>query len=356
VRRLILKIHLVIGLIAGAFMVLLGITGSIMAFEPELDELLHRDLSYVNAIGRVLSLADIAAAVSRNYGDEPIIAFLPATSPHVPVQVITSRGIVAVNQYTGVVLGVRTRGQTLLGFVRALHVRLASGDIGKAILRWSAVAMLFSLISGVYLWWPGKRTRIRGPWWSKGFWYDLHNAIGIFSLVPFLVLAGTGTVLGFEDGVAFLLDKIANPPALEAHPQAGRLQAKAHGLQLTPDQAVEIACALVPGALPYRVQMPRYGGRYQVSLVKAGNRVLGQRNSVSIDPWSGEVLSASLETDLSVREKVLAWNEAIHTGTALGMTSRIVVAAASILLPVQAVSGLLIWLRRRKLIELSESE
>ena len=141
-RRLILKIHLVIGLIVGAFMVLLGITGSIMAFEPELDELLHRDLSYVNAIGRVFSLADIAAAVSRSYGDEPIIAFLPATSPHVPVQVITSRGIVAVNQYTGAVLGVRTRGQTLLGFVRALHV----------VTRWSACRALCSSSSVKRVW------------------------------------------------------------------------------------------------------------------------------------------------------------------------------------------------------------
>ena len=83
---------------------------------------------------------------------------------------------------------------------------------------------------------------------------------------------------------------------------------------------------------------------------------LARGSAIVLDPWSGEALSASLETDLSVREKVLAWNEAIHTGTALGMTSRIIVAAASILLPVQAVSGLLIWLRRRKLIELSESE
>ena len=47
VRRLILNLHLFIALIAGAFMVILGVTGSIMEFEPELDRSLHPQLSYV---------------------------------------------------------------------------------------------------------------------------------------------------------------------------------------------------------------------------------------------------------------------------------------------------------------------
>src|SRR5580704_10675809 len=165
---------------------LLGATGSIIAFEPELDRLLHPELSYVTPTGRVLSLAEIGDAISRAYGGEPIVAFLPSASPHVPTEVILPRGIVVANPYTGEILGVRTRGQTFLGFIRALHVRLATGDAGRNVVRWSAAALLFSISSGLYLWWPLKRVRIRSSWWSRGFWFDLHNALGIFFLLPFM--------------------------------------------------------------------------------------------------------------------------------------------------------------------------
>ncbi len=348
-RRLVLKIHLVIALIAGAFLVLLGATGSVIAFEPELDRLLHPELSYVTPTGRVLSLGEIGDAISRAYGGEPIVAFLPSASPNVPTEVIMPRGIVAANQYTGEILGVRTRGQTFLGFVRALHVRLASGDAGRNILRWSAVAMLFSLASGLYLWWPLKRVRIRGPSGSGLFWFDLHNAIGILSLLPLLVLTGTGIVIGFEDQVALLLDKQAGSSPVHVIPTFAHSEPEPGAFQITPDQAVAIARAQLQGAVPYRVQMPRYGGVYVVALTFPDNRIASERSSISINPWNGKIISTSLAAEHTTRDWFMAVNEAIHTGTILGAPSRIIAALVSILLPVQAVSGLIIWLRRARI-------
>jgi uncharacterized iron-regulated membrane protein len=330
-------------------MVALGATGSIIAFEPELDRLLHPALSQVRSTGRILSLAEIGDAASRKYGGEPIVAFLPSASPHLPTEVILPRGIVSVNQYTGEALGVRTRGRTFLGFVRAIHVRLASGDVGRNILRWSAVAMLFSLASGLHLWWPVKQARIRGPWRRAGFWFDLHGAVGIFSLLPLLVLAATGTLIGFEDQVASLLDKLAGSGSVHTSQSYTRSEGKPGAIQITPDQAVAIASAQLPGAVPYRVQMPRYGGIYIVALTFSDNRIAGGHYSISIDPWNGKIISANLSTDLSKRERFMAVNEAMHTGSVFGMPSRIIVALASIFVPVQAVSGLMIWLRRARI-------
>ena len=330
-------------------MVILGTTGSIIAFEPELDRLLHLHLSYVKSTGRILSLAEIRDAVSQKYGGEPIVAFLPSASPHLPTEVILSRGIVSVNQYTGEVLGVRTRGRTFLGSVRAIHVRLASGDVGRNILRWSAVAMLFSLASGLYLWWPVKQAGIRGPWRSACFWSDLHSVVGIFCFLPLLVLAATGTVIGFDDQVASLLDKLAGSRSVHTSQSYTRSEGKPGAVQITPDQAVAIASAQLPGAVPYRVQMPRYGGIYIVALTFSDNRITGGHNSISIDPWNGKIISSNLSADLSRRERFMAVNEAMHTGSVLGMPSRIIVALASIFVPVQAVSGLVIWLRRARI-------
>jgi uncharacterized iron-regulated membrane protein len=352
VHKLILNFHLFIALIAGAFMVILGVTGSIMEFERELDRSFHPQLSYVTPGRRVLSLSEIGDAVSLKLGGEPVVAYLPSLSPNVSSQVVLPRGIAYVNQYTGEVLGVRERGQTFLGYARALHIRLATGDVGRNIVRWSGVAMLWSLASGLYLWWPIKQVRIRGEWRSRRFWFGLHNAVGIFSVLPLAMLAATGTVLGFEDQVAPLVYKLTRSAPAQTV-RASLAEPLPGATPITPDAAVTIARAQMPGAVPYRVQMPKYGGVYQVALLYPRDRVTGERNLVVLDPYSGGVVSLSRASELSRGDRVLAMNEAFHTGDVFGMPSRIVVCLASTLLLVQASSGFLIWLGRSRIMQRS---
>ena len=64
VRRLILNLHLFIALLAGAFLIVFGVTGSIMAFEPELDHVLHARVSYVTPQGPPKTLAELGAAAA----------------------------------------------------------------------------------------------------------------------------------------------------------------------------------------------------------------------------------------------------------------------------------------------------
>lgn len=326
---------------------MLGTTGSLMAFEPELDRLLHPHLSYVKRSGSPLSMAQIGDAVSKQFNGEPIVAYLPSEVPDLSWQVILPSGIVCVNQYTGDVLGVRRRGQTMLGLAHDLHVRLAAGDAGRTIMKWSGVSMLVSLASGLYLWWPMKRVQLRG-WRSGGFWFDLHNSLGILALVPLFVMALTGTVIGFDEQAAALLTKFTRPTDVGSRPVVARPQPAPETPMITPDRAVLLATAEMPGAIPYRVQMPRYGGAYRVSLDDPKDRVAGGHNQVAIDQYSGRIISLTRSSGLSVSERILATNEAIHTGEALGMPSKIVVWLTSVLLPVQVMSGVMIWLRRKR--------
>jgi len=80
--------------------------------------------------------------------------------------------------------------------------------------------------------WPAKRLRIRGSIGSTKFWFDLHGAVGIFSFLPLLALAASGTILGFEDQLAPVLEKRSDshpvqgnapaPPPSEPRPEGGR--------------------------------------------------------------------------------------------------------------------------------------
>jgi len=347
-RGVVLYVHLSTALIAGAFIALLGITGSLIAFEPQLDRVSHPHLSYISPGKKTLMLQEIGDSVSRKFDGEPIVAYLLSESPDLSLEVVLPRGIVYVNPFTGEVVGVRTRGQTALGFARALHVRLGSGDMGRTIMKWSGPATLVSLASGLYLWWPGKRFRIRSNWRSRGFWFDLHNSTGVFFFLPLFVMAATGTVIGFEDQAAMLLNKVSRPVEVNRKVIARR-EAPPGEAVITPDQAVAIALAEMPGTIVYRVQMPRYGGAYRVSLEYPPDRVTGGRNLIEIDQYSGTVISSTRSSELSVGERILATNESIHTGEILGVPTRILMWLTSVVVPVQVISGLLLWWRRRNI-------
>jgi len=330
-------------------MVIQGITGSILAFEPELDRVSHPHLAYVKPGTRVLSLNEIRTAVSRQFGGEPIVAFEPSLSPRLSSQLLLPSGIAYVNQYTGEVLGVRVRGQSFLGYVRALHVRLGVGALGRNILRWSAVAALLSSVSGFYLWWPMKRISVLFTAGPKRFWFDLHNVIGICSLLPLTLLAGSGVVLGFEDQAAWLIHRVTHstpkPSSFsERKPIAGASMIDA-------DEAVAIAQSLMPGTLPYRVQMPEYGGLYRIGLVNPRDRITGSRNSVALDPSNGAVVSVNRTADLSISDWILAANETVHTGSVMGLPTRVLASFFSMIVFVQALSGVFLWLHRKKILQ-----
>ena len=257
VRRLVFNLHLYIALAAAAFVIVLGMTGAIMAFETELDRLFHSKLAYVAPQGPTLTLEELGAAVSRAFPGEPIVGYGLATSPDLSSQVARRGRQVYVNQHTGEILGVRPGGMDWLGRIHQLHLRLllrTPADPGKKIMSWAGVAIVFLALSGLYLWWPYQRVTIKGPAASWRFWFDLHNAVGICSFAFLLVLAVTGVMIGFEETTVPLFYRItgshpAQPPRTVPPPPAG-------ARRISPDQAVAIARAALPGTAPFQINVP----------------------------------------------------------------------------------------------------
>ena len=347
-HRFIFNLHLVCAICAGAFVTILAATGTIMAFEPELDRVLHHRLAYVRAGRDVHSLAELGNAVSQKFNGEPVVAYFLAPEPGLAWQVALPSGIVYVNQHTGEILGERSREQTFLGFVHEVHVRLGGGEFGKDILKWSTLATLISLATGLYLWWPAKRVRVRRNRRGRGFWADLHNTTGIIALAPLALITATGVVLGFENELAPAVDRLT---ASRTSAVTRSLQASSpmSALAITPDQAVAIARRIMPEAVPYRLQMPKYGGSYRVALFDPQKSIAADRNVVVLDS-NGNVLSQTQSSDLSKGDRIFATNEAIHTGSIWGFPSRIATCVTSMAAIVQASSGWLMWLYRKKVI------
>jgi uncharacterized iron-regulated membrane protein len=116
---------------------------------------------------------------------------------------------------------------------------------------------------------------------------------------------------------------------------------------ISADQAVTIARTQIPDGLPYRVQMPKYGGLYQVAFQAPNDGTADGNNVVTLDPY-GRLVSSTRSSDLSTGDKVLEINQAVHTGAIFGIPGRVAVALASAAVILQVVSGLLLWRRGTK--------
>jgi uncharacterized iron-regulated membrane protein len=344
-RRWVFKVHLWVGALAGGFFVLLGITGSILAFELPLDHVLNAKLSYISPSPRDLPLSQILRSVQASFPSDGIAAVTFAGSPNLAWQVALPSGIAYVNPHTGQVLGLRSRGQTFLGFARRLHVSLASGNIGRSTIRWSNLATLLLLISGLGLWWRDGRIRLHGFDGTRRFWLDLHKAIGVVFSALLLIASGTGAFISFEGPVSQAIrafkgsDQIMPSHLLLPQPRRGTTYTE-------PDQALTVAQALLPKDAPSRMQLPAYGGTYKISMIEHHFMRSDVERVVTIDPYSGEALFVSSAADLSFAQRLFAANEAVHTGTVFGVMGRALMALAGIMVLPQAVSGFMMWWKR----------
>jgi uncharacterized iron-regulated membrane protein len=346
-RRWVFKVHLWVGALAGGFFVVLGITGSILAFELPLDHILNAKVSYISPSPRDLRLSQILRSVQSSYPSDGIAAVTFAGSPNLAWQVALPSGIAYVNPHTGQVLGLRSRGQTFLGFARRLHVSLASGNIGRSAIRWSNLATLLLLISGLGLWWRDGRIRLHGFDGTRRFWSDLHKAIGFIFSALLLIGSGTGAFISFEGPVSQAIRAFrGSDPIMSSHLSQPQPQPRSRTTYIEPDQALILAQAVLSKDAPLRMQMPAYGGTYKISMVEHHFMRSDVERVVTLDPYSGKVLFVSSDADLSFAQRLFAANEAVHTGSAFGVMGRALMALAGVMVLPQAFSGFMMWWKR----------
>ena len=335
-RRLWVQVHLWLGLTLGTLGIFIGITGSILVYDHEIDAWLNPQRYATSGSKVALGLDEYIGRVSQG---RVVNLRLPEFEGG-PIVAI-ARGAeggqfhrVWIDPPTGKVLD-SAPGGGFIGWVHRFHENLTLREYwGREAVGLVGFAMLISSFSGIYLWWParGRFRQALGIRPGIGAVRNLHYMFGFYGSLVLALLSFTGIWLAYPDAARSLLS--ASPRGVQA-PESAKGQKP-----IAPAAAVSAAEALYPGAKVTALGLPAGPrGAYRVNLHTGQAAVV-----VFLNPATAEVLRRSDAANSG--DRFLAMQRDLHTGDAFG-AGRVVLFIVGLLPAVFVVTGLLIWLRRR---------
>lgn len=360
-RKVIFQIHLWIGLTVGLYIMLMSITGVLQVFYDEISLLLN---PRVQVGSKRLSLSAIEKAAAETSPGSRATWIHLARDIDSPVEVIlkndnsSTKTVVLVNPYTGVVLGQKNG---LLLFLRDFHFNLLLGKNGKTLNGIGACFLLALAATGLIAWWTragsllGKVTiDLKANW--KRLSFDTHSAVGALAL-PVIFIWGTSALsFVFADQFKQVVKHVVPdgqsaaapaPDSVSASPrQSPRISwlALPHGnvdrfIQTAQDDGFAVTWIKLPAS-------PDANNRARLTLVNSSLGGEDAHTFVDIDTTSGLVTAISKPEDRKRIERLMSWLEALHFGHWAGTFSRALWVVIGLAPAVLFVTGASMWCNR----------
>ena len=255
---------------------------------------------------------------------------------------------VTVDARTATVLAEPVFNEGFMYVMYKLHIELFAGLPGKLFLGLMGLLLVVALISGVVLYAPFMRKlhfgTVRRDRSSRLKWLDLHNLLGIVTLVWALAVGATGIINTWAD-VLFKLwqyDQMAQMTApYKGQPMPERLGSL--------EQSVRVAQVQEPSMRPGFIAYPGslYSSPYHYAIFMRGTTPLTSRlfKPVLVDAQTATVTdSRTLPWYLTA----LLVSQPLHFGDFGGLPLKILWALLDLLTIVVLCSGLVLWWQRRK--------
>lgn len=390
-RKIFRNLHLWLSIPFGLLITLICFSGAALVFEKEVMELCHRDLYFVKKVEAApLPMEQLVARVAATLPDSTSVTGVNISSdPERTYQVTLSkprRASMYVDQYTGEVTGKYERAP-FFGVMFRMHRWMLDsmkpdGGIfwGKIIVGTSTLMFVFVLISGVVVWWPRTRKALKNSLkivvnkgWRR-FWYDLHVAGGMYTLIFLLALSLTGLTWSFQwyrtgfykvFGVEVQPgmghgNAAANATARSGKPEGkpegregrggrpegrgGRAEARSehrHSPYANWERVYEQLAQANPG---YR-QISVSDGSASVANNRFGNTRGTDR--YKFNPRNGEITETVLYSDLENSGKIRGWIYSVHVGSWGGMLTRILTFIAALIGASLPLTGYYLWIRKK---------
>jgi len=342
------QFHKWIGLLLAIVIIPVSVTGSALVWHDALDEAVNparyavsgaeaalSPLAYAEAAKRVLAPGERISGMRFEEGGPVVVS--AAQPPNPSTKGRPSRTMVWIDPGTGRVLDKADSSDGLVRVLHVLHGSLMVPGVGRQIVGWIGVAMLISSISGIWLWWPTVGSWTKGLRWRRHRNLDtnLHHMMGFWISVPLFVLSLTGVWISFPPFFAKISGAEApRGPGPQGRPPPRPLETPVQ----SPDSAVRIAQALVPGA-PVSIGWPTDAKpEWSVSIAQGE----GSPAEVSITDAAGEAKRGKGPSTGIARTM-----RKIHDGTDMGVVWQVIIFLGGILPAILAVTGIIMWWRAR---------
>lgn len=387
-RAVMLLVHRYVGLLLALFLVIAGITGSLLAWNEELEAAISPQLFRVTAppgaarMDPLLLHAQVAARYPDALAARLPLEFTDGSSVLFALRPLSKSQKLAndqvfVDPYTGQTLGQRRWGdiaqglKNLMPFIYRLHYSLALDGIGT--LLFGIVALLWTLdcFAGAWLTLPNKPAsgeparRWPARWWQAWKFrsgsaykisFNLHRAGGLWTWAMLFVLAWSS--------VAFNLPQVYEPVMKGAFAHQRGLESipKLARPQLTPALSWEQA---LPAARRLMEQQAQVGGftvvaekallydpqraiyRYDVRS-SHDIRHKGGHTRLVMHGDTGALIGLWLPTGAAAGDTLSTWMATLHMAAMWGWPLQLLVCLMGLAVAVLSVTGVHVWLRKRR--------
>lgn len=350
------QLHSWFGLFTGIFLLLLGISGSLLVFYEEQDHWLNKRLLTVEPAGPRLSLDSLYRITTARYPAVDGLAWLnPDAEPN---QAYNFRiylndtklhtydlGILTLNPYTGQMLREGRNDELQSGIMHWLfqfHFSFHLGMPGAALTAIFGLTMLISILTGLIVYrkfiWKVLtfKVRINRKNW-RTISSDLHRIVGVWTLVLNMVIFFTGFWMNL-----FALKKEVWQNELKPTPSNTRFEQSF-------DSLLSAAKSQMPDLEPSYVYLPTQPLRqFSVSGNITGQNPIWGRGFISLNAHTGEVTSLRRPSSLSFSEKIEATVYPLHVGNYGGVLVKLLYVIIGLSPGVLSITGFFLWARRKR--------
>lgn len=343
-RRTVYKLHKWTGLGVGVLLLLQAFTGLALVFRAPAEEFLLKQV-----IGKRASIGvpdvDNALLEARQaypgYALERLVMPTPARSAMVLRLMNRQTNApleIAADPDTGKVLAQLDGWSGLPYSVFRLHKELFLGQTGHLIVLTEGVLLAGFLISGFYLWWPGRKRQAlkihwKGPKARRR--YDLHRVTGVLILPTLSIVVVAGVVMTANIWLS-----------------GGKLITYADGsADPAPLNPVIQQILETEGAGAIKDIRFSADGETATILLHASQAALpGAVNRLAVARDSGNILSRRGYDEGRFWQRVYSWVYPTHTGQIYGggVITRVVMSLTAAGLLVLGIFGFLLWISRKK--------
>jgi len=387
-KKILFQIHWFLGITAGLILSIMGVTGAIYSYDQQILKWVNSDSYVVQAESTPkLTPAQLYQHFNTTQPEIKInsitIAKDPTASSTVNIEKEGERRgyNMMVNPYNAQVLP-DVKGRKLLLLIQQIHRNLTAGEVGKQITGACALMLIYFVLSGLYLRWPKKHSArqwlaVKPKLKGRNFIWDLHAVVGTWVIVFYLLFACTGLYWSYDWWRSGMFKVMGvEQPKTQGHgpaPQNREMQQNKRSEHNTNKKSepqldnTQLITALNQTWSGFNSQVVRdYStltlslpkkddGKIELSFVDATPQHERARNQAIYNYQNGTIEKMELYEDKKLNQKIMSSMLPVHRGSFFGPIYQFVAMLASLAMPLFFVTGLMLYLKRRKQKKLTQA-